>query len=78
MGREKRIAESRTKEMMEGTKHGDALRPNAPTPSAVPNVAVAQAPVAHTGTARALLQILMLYLLPTLFLLVIGKFIFRL
>ena len=76
MGRDKRIAESRAKEIL------DKDRPveRKPAQAASAPIAAAQAiPAAeHTGTAKALLQILMLYAGPVILMLLVGKFLLHL
>lgn len=74
MGREKRIAESRTKEVLEKKQSSDP-RPETPRNGGV--MAVQETPP-HTSTARALLQILMLFLVPTALIIAIGKLFFKL
>lgn len=84
MGREKRIAESRTKDIMD--KKGsdprvDSARNKASgsvgDSIASPAMAVPQ-PAAKTGPVKAIIQIILLFVIPTLLILVIGKVIFKL
>jgi hypothetical protein len=77
MGREKRIAESRAREVLDRTANrqaGPAGRSEAVAPASGPVVS----PEKHTSTAKALLEILALYLVPVVFILLIGKIIFHL
>ena len=74
MGREKRIAESRAKEVLEKTKGTTEPRRAAPAGES----AAASAPVIpmaekHTGTAKALLEILALYAVPVIIMLIVGR-----
>lgn len=87
MGREKRIAESRAKEILESKKAAAEGRRSGPAPAAAapaPPPVAAAAPVAaippaeHTGTAKALLQIVALYLVPVALMLIVGKLLLRL
>jgi hypothetical protein len=72
MGREKRIAESRTKEILE-RKTPESNRAEAV--SAAP--AAAAAPATVTSTGKALWHILLLFLVPAILLVVVGKLLIR-
>jgi hypothetical protein len=79
MGREKRIAESRARAVLEKT----GTRPAAGAPRAEKTPSVSAGPGTipterHTGTVRALAEIVALYLVPALIIVVIGKLIFHL
>jgi hypothetical protein len=79
MGREKRIADRRAKDILE--KSGEAIAPRreAPVTSAAAAAPVpAMAPAGHTGTGRAIVQIVLLYLLPTALMVVVGKLLLHL
>lgn len=76
MGREKRIAESRTKEILEKTKTPPAERSQVSGPSVS---AVAPQPLAPPQKgAHALFNILLLFILPAILMVLVGKFIFKL
>ncbi len=76
MGREKRIAESRAKEMTGSKKETEPARPRpansvASSPVASPSVE----PRGETGFGRAVLQIAALYLVPIIIIVLVGKLI---
>ena len=75
MGRDKRIAESRAKEILDKTKGTNEPRRPSPAAESAPAAAAAAIPVVekHTGTGKALLQILMLYALPVILMLIVGR-----
>jgi len=75
MGREKRIAESRTKEVLE-KKQGSEPRMESPRSGGVMPAPLPEQ--GKAGTAKALLEILALFLIPTGLIIVIGKLIFKL
>jgi hypothetical protein len=79
MGREKRIAESRARAVLEKSgKQAGAQRAETPSTPAGPGTAGAPPAAAHTGTGKAILQILALYLVPVIAVILIGKLIFHL
>jgi hypothetical protein len=75
MGREKRIAESRTKDILDRGKTTEAPRANS---TAASTAAPAVAPVSTMSTGRAVWHILLLFLIPAILLVVVGKLLFHL
>jgi hypothetical protein len=76
MGREKRIAESRAKEVLDKKQPSEGRSGTVPVGSS-PAMAMPEAP-AHTSTAKAIIEIVALYLVPVGVIILLGKFIFRL
>jgi hypothetical protein len=76
MGREKRIAESRSKETTDKKQPSGARLESAPAGPA-PSMALPEAH-GHTSTAKAIVEILALYLVPVGVIILLGKFVFRL
>jgi len=72
MGRDKRIAESRAKEILEKTKSTGDFRRDTPVAPSSPSAAVPMAEK-HTSTTVALLQILALYAVPVIIMLIVGR-----
>jgi hypothetical protein len=82
MGREKRISESRAKEVAnnktkEAPRPQERSAPATPAASAAPSASV-PVPKGGTSTGRAIFQILLLYLGPILLIILVGKLILRL
>ena len=85
MGREKRIAESRAKEMMDTkpkapSKASERATPAASAPSGASIAAPYAAPTGKVGTStgKALFQIFLLYVVPVVIIILVGKLIFKL
>jgi len=76
MGREKRIAESRAKEMLERSKVSSV--PSQSAAKAQNNVSAPSADGGYTSSLRALLHIVLLFLIPAFLLVVVGKLVFKL
>jgi hypothetical protein len=75
MGREKRAAQNRAQELLEKTGRGsDATARSA----AAASVASAQYDKPVTSTRKAIVEIILLYLVPILVVLVVGKVILKL
>ncbi len=80
MGREKRISDSRTKEITDTKGKNGAKTPERTAPVAASAAAATTAPVPRGGTSttRAILQILLLYLGPILAIILVGKLVLHL
>lgn len=79
MGREKRIAESRTRDLTDKKKEADPARPRPAVP-VMPSAAAAPSAVttAETGLGRAIVQIVALYAVPIILIVLVGKLILKL
>jgi len=79
MGREKRIAESRAKDLNDKKKEADPGRPR-PAAPVMPSASSGPAAVAaeQTGLGRAIVQIVALYAVPILLIVLVGKLILKL
>lgn len=76
MGREKRIAESRAKEMTDRKKETEPARPRPANPAAsLPAASAPVEPRGETGFGRAVLQIAALYFVPIIIIVLVGKLI---
>ena len=75
MGREKRISDTRAKEIMDD-KAKEA--PRAPERSAAAAAPLAPMPKARTSTGKAIFEIILLYFGPVALIYVLGKFVFKL
>jgi hypothetical protein len=75
MGREKRIAESRTKDILDRGKTTETPRANSTAASTAAPVAT---PPSTMSTGRALWHILLLFIVPAVLLVVLGKLLFHL
>jgi len=75
MGRDKRIAESRAKEILDKTKGGPEPRRTGAGGGSAPAPAAAAIPEIeqHTGTGKALIQIVALYAVPVILMVIIGR-----
>jgi len=73
MGSEKRLSESRNKETTEKAREPRRVPDGVTRPTAAPSEATVLAPKPGTSTGRALTQVLLLYLIPILLIIVIGK-----
>lgn len=78
MGREKRLAESRARESMENRTKDAPRAPERTSPAPAATVTSSPIITAGTGTGKALFQILLLYALPVVLILLIGKLILKL
>jgi hypothetical protein len=75
MGREKRAAQSRAQELMEKTGRSSDVMSGSPAAASVQPV---PADKPTTSTRKAIVEIILLYLVPILVVLVIGKLILKL
>lgn len=75
MGREKRAAQSRAQDMMEKTGRSSDVMAGSPAAASVPAV---QGEKPTTSTGKAIVEIILLYTVPILLVIVIGKLILKL
>jgi hypothetical protein len=75
MGREKRAAQSRAQDLMEKTGRSSDVMAGSPTAASVQPV---HDDKPTTSTRKAIVQIILLYLVPILVVLLIGKLLLKL
>lgn len=75
MGREKRASQSRAQEILDKTGRGNG--PTAGTTAATPAVS-SQYDQPVTSTRKAIVQIILLYMVPILLVILVGKLILKL
>ena len=75
MGREKRAAQSRAQDLMEKTGRSSDVMAGSPTAASAQAV---QGERAATSTGKAIVEIILLYMVPILLIIVIGKLVLKL
>ncbi len=75
MGREKRATQSRAQELLDKTGRSSDVMAGSPAATSVPAVQDAKP---TTSTGKAIVQIILLYLVPILLVIVIGKLVLKL